>query len=342
MHEIHVGYREIREGIKVMAGTTQNSKAVKTPQSLYKPKLSTIQQIEHLKKKGITFSIYSEADALLYLNKNNNYFKLRAYRKNYAQNNNGEYIGLDFAYLRDIAIIDMRIRYCLLLMCLDIEHAARVRLIKVIEDRAQEDGYSVVADYAAMDPDFISRILTRTSGNAYTEDLAIHYTSNPMPVWALVELMQFAELCRFYKFVGTRVSDKKMLNEYYMFQEIRNLRNACAHSNCILNDLTATPNPKFKPTYEVVRELSAIKSISGNVRRAKMSNAKIRQITTLLYLHKSFVQSDGVNKHQAKELHEVFIRRPFEHIEYFKYAQALQTTFEFFKKVVDSWYPTSI
>ena len=52
---------------------------------LEKPMLNTEQQIEHLKKKGITFNICSEEEAYKYLRYNNNYFKLSSYRKNYDQ-----------------------------------------------------------------------------------------------------------------------------------------------------------------------------------------------------------------------------------------------------------------
>lgn len=70
-------------------------------------KLTISKQIEHMKKRGIAFDVVSEEKATRYLEENNNYFKLRAYRKNYSKNGEGKHVGLDFAYLRDIAIIDM-------------------------------------------------------------------------------------------------------------------------------------------------------------------------------------------------------------------------------------------
>lgn len=49
--------------------------------TIKKPKLSLDEQIEHLKDKGILFNIMDESDAKKYLEQNNNYFKLTAYRK---------------------------------------------------------------------------------------------------------------------------------------------------------------------------------------------------------------------------------------------------------------------
>lgn len=45
-----------------------------------KPWLTASEQIDHLKSRGVHFSLMSEDDARSYLEKNSNYFRLRAYR----------------------------------------------------------------------------------------------------------------------------------------------------------------------------------------------------------------------------------------------------------------------
>ena len=42
-----------------------------------KPWLTASEQIDHLKSKGVHFSLMSEEDARAYLEKNSNYFRLR-------------------------------------------------------------------------------------------------------------------------------------------------------------------------------------------------------------------------------------------------------------------------
>lgn len=103
-----------------------------------KPMLSVEDLIIHSIDKGIKFDIMSKEEAKEYLGKNNNYFKLTSYRKNYNKYtdgiNKGKYEHLDFAYLIELARIDVEVRHILFKMCLDIEHFLKVSLIKAVED----------------------------------------------------------------------------------------------------------------------------------------------------------------------------------------------------------------
>ena len=99
-----------------------------------KPMLSVTGLIEHMQSKNITFNIMTLDGAKEYLEKNNNYFKLTSYRKNYSKFTSGKYEGqyenLDFAFLIELARIDVLLRKTILGMCLDIEHFLKVKLIK--------------------------------------------------------------------------------------------------------------------------------------------------------------------------------------------------------------------
>lgn len=118
--------------------------------SMRKPWLTPSQQIAHLKSEGVGFRICSESAAEDYLRRNNNYFRLKSYRANFARvqggPNDGRYIGLDFGMLVDLSIIDMRLRNEMLSLTLDVEHFAKVRLLSRMEER-REDGYEVVRDF---------------------------------------------------------------------------------------------------------------------------------------------------------------------------------------------------
>ena len=107
-----------------------------------KPMLNKYEQIQHLKSKGITFDICSEKEAFQYLRCNNNYFKIASYRKNYDKyqggKEKGKYIALDFGCLKDLAIVDMRLRYTIVQLALDIEHYAKVNILTMAEDHKEE------------------------------------------------------------------------------------------------------------------------------------------------------------------------------------------------------------
>ena len=65
--------------------------------------------VSHMKIKGIKFDIVKE-EAKIFLQNNNYYMKLASYRANYdKRKSNGEYINLDFAYLRELSTIDMHL-----------------------------------------------------------------------------------------------------------------------------------------------------------------------------------------------------------------------------------------
>lgn len=307
-----------------------------------KPKLNVNEQIDHLVKKGVKFDIISKENAVKYLSENNNYFKLTAYRKTFLKHpggiSAGMYIDLDFEMLKDLSIIDMRLRYALLHMALDVEHFAKVRLLKLIENSI-EDGYQIVIDFikslSKEQKDFLKSELDRNRDNPYCGDIFGKY-ENDYPVWTFVEIIPFGRFISFYSFCADRFHDNKLKDEYYLLKSIKDLRNATAHNNCIINDLTPN-NSKYRTKFCVNRELSKI-GISKSKRDLKMSNTRIQQIVTLLYNHKRLVSSDGVHQYQSKTLNTI-VERMFHHIDYYEKNETITTTFKFLKLVIDKWFP---
>ncbi len=104
-----------------------------------KPKQTAHQLIQKMNsEKGISFKYTSKSQAETYLTDVNNYLRTAAYRKNYQKHtkgiNTGKYINLDFAYLQELSTIDMHFRFIISKMCLDIEHALKVQILKDIEN----------------------------------------------------------------------------------------------------------------------------------------------------------------------------------------------------------------
>lgn len=307
-----------------------------------KPMLTEEQLILHLKEKGVTFQLHSEYDAADYLRYNNNYFKLASYRKNYDKfqggENDGKYVKLDFGYLRDLAVIDMKLRYVLIQMALDIEHYAKMSILRKIEDSG-EDGYSICDDFIYSLEEKQQKMLKdeieRNRNTIYCGDLFAKYPEH-FPVWVFLELIPFGRMLSFYGFCAKRFNDRKMKNQYFMLLSCKDVRNAAAHSSCIINDLHIN-NQQRNPQYQVLNELSKIKDISKDIREKRMSNARIQEIVTLLYVHNVIVTSNGVHKKAVAQLAD-FEKRMMKHIDYYTSNDLILANFYFLKTVIDKWY----
>lgn len=312
-----------------------------------KPILDTDGQIAHLKSKGVKFEIMSIVEARDYLNRNNNYFKLRAYRKNFPKHpggkREGQYIDLDFAMLKDLAIIDMRLRYTLIHMALDIEHFAKVHLLKEVE-KSDEDGYSIVEDYM-MDLyesdskngthrfQILEQELSRNRDNPYCGGIISKY-DGCYPVWAFVEIIPLGSFIDFYGYCARRLNNKQLIDEFFLLKSIKKIRNAAAHSNCIIHNM-GERNSQCHTNYNVIRALS---SVSPTTRKKRLENERMQQIVTLLYAHTKLVTSSGVHDYETKCLKEV-VSRMYKNIDYYANNELILSNFNFLKKVVDIFFP---
>lgn len=311
-----------------------------------RPILDIDGQINHLVKKGVKFEIISLKEAKKYLTDNNNYFKLRAYRKNFPKHPGGDkadtYINLDFSMLKDLAIIDMRLRYLLIHMALDIEHFSKVKLIKNIQESGN-DGYTIVDDYFdnlkqqdKTNPDsnkydHLWYEIYHKTNNPYCGDIIQKY--NPKyAIWSFVEVVSLGTFIHFYKFCADQLNDKEMKDDFYLLMATRELRNAAAHNNCIIHDMGAKNNI-HSLNYNVSRWISN-GGISREVKNNKVSNIRMMQIVTLIYTHSYLVTSSGVHNRVKLSLNEL-VRRMFENIDYYSGNDTIITNFNFFKRIVD-------
>lgn len=312
-----------------------------------KPWLTPGEQVEHLRSKGVKFELISSSEAEAYLTKNSNYFRLRAYRTGFPKvregKRKGEYSNLDFKMLIDLSIIDMLLRYELLPITLDIEHFSKVRLLNAIEAHG-EDGYEVVADYihsydrASPSGETINSVkeeIRRAANSPYLSGLVDRYPDYAFPAWSFVEVVTFGTFVYFYKFCADRFDDSTMRDYFYLLQSVKTLRNACAHNNCILNDLVSG-TPMHKARYSVTRALGLVPGVSVAMRKSKMNNDRMQEITTALYVHHT-VASDGVRAHRGESL-MAFKTRMNRHLDYYQGNCQVLSSFDFLSKVIDAWY----
>lgn len=310
--------------------------------------LTPKEQIKHCEAKGIQFNKISKTKATVYLEDNNNYFKLRSFRKNFVKNDaTKKYLHLDFAHLIDLAIIDNRLRRILLEMALSIEHFSKVHLLKILRE-LDEDGYVILQDYLnQLDESKRKRVLSdlkKNSGSTYCGNLYDKYMKTDnlsgCPVWVFLEVISFGQYLHFYKFCTTRSPDIKVQKELttilHLMRTVKDLRNACAHNNCIINDLRAKHSKsKFRPNQDIMRALSTI-GISKDARDRHLKRAPFYQIVTTLYAHTIIVQSKGVHRHISEELQE-FKNRIYRDFSYNE-NEIIKAPFNLLIKIFDSWF----
>ena len=299
--------------------------------------LSIEELIQHMKNRGITFNEISENDAKQFLQNNNYYKKLAAYRANYDKcdtgKRQGQYKKLDFGYLKELSTIDMYLRYIVMDMCLDIEHVIKVRLIKNITNNPSEDGYDIVRKFIAQDDNLriLKNIRSHKSGE-YCKDLIEKYYPY-FPVWVFVELISFGDLlyfCSFYeKIYGVQIINNKLMNT------VRDVRNAAAHSNCLLNKMTE----KIDSTKQVNNEISSfiigMKNISKTSRVNNLSYKFTNSFVTVLYVYDSLMNEIPKQK-RYKEIQEFMNGRVVKNKQFFQSNSKIVGVYNFHKKVIDN------
>lgn len=306
--------------------------------------LTAKEQVRHSEGKGVQFNDFSKTKAIRYLEENNNYFKLRAFRKNYIKGEDGKYLHLDFADLVDLAVIDNRLRVILLEMAISIEHFSKVHLLKVLQ-KSEPNGSQVVMEYVDQldlkPKNILKEELKKNKNSLYCGNLYKKYLGNKMhcPVWVFIEMVSFGQYLHFYEFCANRSqgkNKKELLRRLYLMRVVKDLRNACAHNNCIINDLRA---PLNKAPNQEIQQVVAKLGISKEVRERHLKRVAMYQIITTLYTHKEIVISPGVHKNIALKLRDLNDRF-YRDRDYSKNG-IIKSSFNLLSKMFDNWFNIS-
>lgn len=323
-----------------------------------KPMLCVNEMISYLKNKNIKFNYISESDALKYLKDNNNYYNLTSYKHNFlkypspAGKFEGKYQDLDFAYLKDLSIIDYRVRLVLFKMIINIEYYLKMKILNTIENIDEEDGYRIVNLY--LDNDFNSdkfqkklhNSIFKKVGSEYYQKIFSKYDIDKdkklenIPIWEFLEIITFGELVNFYDFYTTEYGLREENKDVYILRNIVKLRNAVAHNSCILSDLVSKTN-NYPVPYKVANYLKDC-GVVKETRNKKMSNSRIRQITYTLYMFNEIVTSDGIKENVRKDINELFYERIIYHKEYYTNNELLKSVYSFFDKIIQKNYKENI
>lgn len=326
---------------------------MKAEKNELKPMLHINEMVDYLKLKNIKFERISEKDAENYLKNNNNYYNLTSYKNNFEKYFvNGifidKYIDFDFSYLKDLSIIDHRLRLILFKMIIDIEHYLKIKILNTIESIDEEDGYRIVNRYLEQDfynvkfPKKVHNSIFKKVGSEYYQKIFSKYDLDKdkklenIPIWEFLEIITFGELVNFYDFYTNEYKLKDENKDVYILRDIVKLKNAVAHNNCILSELNMKKN-KYPPSYKIIQFLNNC-NIGKDTRSKKLSNSRIRQITYTLYMFNEIVTSDGIKNNVKKDINELFFDRIIKHKEYYNNNELLKSIYCYFKKIIENNY----
>lgn len=317
-----------------------------------KPLLSTTELIAHLKSKGVTFDLCSESDAAKYLMDTNNYLRAASYRKLFPTQvegpHVGQYINLDFAYLIELSSADRKLREAFLGIAIDVEHFAKVDLLRRLEAES-EDGYAIVSDYLTHRPRVLSGLRARAEKNerhdVYSGNLIAHYLDN-MPAWVMLEVVDFGTFVDFWLFCAKRWEDDEMRQVHFLLKSAKALRNACAHNSLLVHGLNARDSPASFPTNLLIsNSLNARGMRNSRTRRAKLKNLRIAQISSALWALDHFCKRPS-----TLERHAIRLAAVRSSVEKSRFAQtpsagtnmAIISFFGFLWRLVDIFVPNRV
>lgn len=292
--------------------------------AIRKEKLSVEEQIEYLKFKGVTFIHTSESEAKAHLKESTYYYKVTAFRKNFFKNEDSKYNTLDFASIRDLATIDMHLRYILFKLSLDIEHSIKTKVINLIT-LSDEDGYTIIDEYDAYQ---LNNLVSKESDDQKKRKIKDEYvtvvqntmkdTKNPKgyhkdlydkhherpSIWVLIELMSYGALASFIKFYVDRekFGYKQLKDASDFIHYSKNIRDSAAHSRPILFNIIGPEqffirHPKLKIKNYLI-DLGIPKPQANN----NLKNVKTHDLVSILYLHDKYVKGNKARRERKKEL----------------------------------------
>lgn len=302
-----------------------------------KSKYSVDEQLKNLEDKNVQFNIISKEESRKYLQCNTYYFKLKSYEKSFEYNvSKNQYINLEFAYLVELAKLDMYLRELIIRISLHTEHFLKVKLMDDLTKNEKEDGYHIVRELFSKYPFMVDHI-NQKKYNSACADL-IHKYENNWAAWNLIEVLSFGDFIKLYELYYSLYPEQ--VNEVVsdLIWPLKFIRNASAHNNCLLNTLrkpyvyTHLYDKKRKTIIVNKRlssMLSSIRTITKKNRKKKMSNPVIHDFVASLFLFDEICTSQVFKKKIFTELKEFMEGRLIENKDYFSNDCVLTSIYGF-------------
>ena len=185
-------------------------------------------------------------------------------------------------------------------------------------------------------PDRKDKILLKKD-NSYCEDLINKLDNEGYALWNLIEIVSFGDFIDLYRLFYEKYPDALSGHNYtYPMYNIKSLRNAAAHNNCILNQLSKQKGSDARQNKKIITFVSKIGEIGRTQRINCMNRQAVHDFVTLLYVVNDAIKSVGVKKHTLLELDSFINKNAVRHKEYFEKNNEIKTIYGFIKKIIDN------
>lgn len=317
---------------------------------ILKFKYSVDEQLKNLEDKNVQFNIMSKEEAREYLQCNTYYFKLKSYEKSFEYNvSKNQYINLEFAYLVELAKLDMYLRELIIRISLHTEHFLKVKLMDDLTKNEKEDGYHIVRELFSKYPFMVDHI-NQKKYNSACADL-IHKYENNWAAWNLIEVLSFGDFIKLYELYYSLYPEQ--VNEVVsdLIWPLKFIRNASAHNNCLLNTLrkpyvyTHLYDKKRRTIIvnkRLVSLLSSVSAITKNNRKKKITNPIIHDFVASLFLFDEICTSKVFKMKIFTEVKEFVDGRLIKNKEFFNFDNVFTTIYDFIRNVVDYLYEKNV
>jgi abortive infection bacteriophage resistance protein len=226
-----------------------NEKILKAQQ----PPLDINEQIENLRSKGLIVDDEDYAHSIL---SDISYFRLiKAYSLGLKTRNGDYYENVRFEDVVQLYLFDSNFRQTIFPQIEKIEINLRCRLSNYFSGKYGVIGYENADNFAVTDDvfqDFFNEIqkeINRKKRTPFIINFQDNYIDGKIPMYALVEVMSFGTLSKFFK--NMKNEDKKAIVSQYgvsytyfesWLENLSYVRNICAHYSRLYNaKLTKTP-----------------------------------------------------------------------------------------------------
>lgn len=223
----------------------------------------------------------------------------------------------------------MYLKQWILNASLSVEHSLKVNLLKDIQERGIDE-FDIVDNYLKKYPKILDEIEFRRE-TPYVKNLLAKYTHPNYPIWVLLEVIPFGEFVNFYKYYCNEYSCGNF--SYGLLYNVRNIRNASAHNNCVIHDLANKSGYYNKNLVDILDNL--LPNIRNRTIRDRLKNNSVQDFISLLIAIDMVIKSKELKTFYLKGINELFEGRMVRDAYLYKASPALNQMYAFCKEVID-------